>query len=234
MPANAFKFLGHTPVIRKLISQGSSFSCSLCRSSYENRSEALSCLSSCWEELGHRHPVHVNHHLGQKTLYRCQYCSRDYETDPEALSCAQQCRERINILHERELQAISIRPSTRRPRPILRTPRLAHPAQPAARFKDKAGAAPLASPAPTSSGSTAASASAESVAAAAPEAAEAPRSEKATPAKGRNKRSFAKPWVRHDAKYKCSFCNALYFTKLETEKCFDGHFDAEGFEILPP
>lgn len=233
MPGSSTKTQWQKPVIRKLICQDDCFTCSLCRSNYDNRHEAMACLHSCWEELGRQHPVHIRRQLGQKPLFRCQYCSRDYMMESEALSCADQCRARINALHTRELRAYQIVPRGRPRRPkrpdMHAVVALAGP--PLSPFRSRTAAPPAPANHLTAAEEIASANQESEVETSSPSNSAAPLEGKATPSKGRSKRSFAKAWVRHDAKYKCSYCNALYFTKMETEQCFEGHFDAEGFEI---
>jgi hypothetical protein len=49
----------------------------------------------------------------------------------------------------------------------------------------------------------------------------------------KTKADFPKQWIRMDAKYQCCYCKKLFFTKMETESCFNGHFDENGVEIEP-
>ncbi len=221
------------PIIRKLIRQGSVFTCSLCKGNYSSRGEAYACLSTCWDELAAIHPIHIAHRMGQKSLFRCNYCSRDYDEDFEALSCAEQCRQSRDRRHEREQRIAGITPVAR-PKLALRTSRVGQPMRAGKpSLLRSQGAKPKTDIEAKPSSSATSLPHAES-----PVVTENPSSEspppggKATPGKGRSRMSFAKPYVRHNAKYKCACCNTLYFTKSETETCFMGHFDAEGFEIV--
>jgi hypothetical protein len=46
----------------------------------------------------------------------------------------------------------------------------------------------------------------------------------------RHRNSFQKSFIRIEEKYECQGCQKLYFTRIETEICFDRHFDFEGWE----
>lgn len=216
-----------TPVIRKLIRRGDAYMCSICRSEYETALEANNCLNHCWFDLKNFYPVVLRRGLKGRTLFRCHFCCRDYKEEGEALGCARRCLNERNQQHFREqllndmpLDAPPKRPSRLR-LAIKRTPPRKEEATP----QQAIAAAPEAPASPS------VALSQPPVSTPEPSVTEALSPVPAAPARtGRHKDSFEKPWVRHDAKYKCNVCLKKYFTKMEADACFTGHFDEEGYE----
>jgi hypothetical protein len=57
-----------------------------------------------------------------------------------------------------------------------------------------------------------------------------PQTEVVIADRGRHIGSFSKPWIRKNEKYQCRFCSELYYTRMEVENCFKGHFGEDGYE----
>jgi len=207
------------PVIRKVICRDDAYICSICRSEYKSMVEANNCLNHCWFDVQNLYPVVLRKLHGRNVVFRCHYCCRDYKDESDALSCARRCqgdRNRLHV-HEQILNDLPIEAPSHRPSRLrlvtLKTVPLKN-SQPKAkddaaeRFESKAqeGLAEVEIPEE------------------APPPPQAPRKTKA---------DFPKQWIRMDAKYKCCYCKKLFFTKMETESCFNGHFDANGVEREP-
>ncbi len=214
-----------TPVIRKLIRREDTFICSICRSEYDNSLEANTCLNHCWFDLKHFYPVILRRGPRHTLIFRCHFCCRNYADEGEALSCARACLGERNKSHIREqlLNDLPLEAPPKRPSRVRLAITRSSPSK--ILGKEKVEETNSAVPSPDDSD--------------VPVSAESPAPTEVVENKevlineksGRRKDSFSKPWVRHDAKYKCNCCNSMYFTRMEAEACFDKHFDAEGYEM---
>jgi len=209
------------PVIRKVICRDDVYICSICRSEYKTKVEANNCLNHCWYDVQNLYPVVLRKLNGRYVVFRCHFCCRDYKDETDALSCARRCQGDRNQLHVHEqlLNDLPIEAPTHRPSRIRLVAMKAVPQRPLAKAK-------VDEPAVEQTPETADVEVPDiemSDAELPPDAPELP------PRKTRA--DFPKPWVRMDAKYQCCCCRSQFFTKMETEACFNGHFDADGFEI---
>lgn len=200
------------PVIRKVICRDETFICSICRSEYHNKVEANNCLNHCWYDVQNLYPVVLRKLNGRHVVFRCHFCCRDYKDESEALACARRCQGDRNQLHVHEqlLNDLPIEAPSHRPSRLRLVALKAAPAHPLAKPKDVEHT-------PTVSEDEESDI-------------EIP-SENPDVAPRKSKADFPKQWVRMDAKYQCCYCKKLYFTKMETEACFNGHFDENGREL---
>ncbi|WP_141735824.1 hypothetical protein [Oligoflexus tunisiensis] len=200
------------PVIRKVICRDDFFVCSICRSEYKSKVEANNCLNHCWFDVQQLYPVVLRKLNGRHVVFRCHFCCRDYKDESEALSCARRCQGDRNQLHVHEqlLNDLPIEAPTHRPSRIRLVAMKTMPVRPA---KSKA---PEEDPVEQVDDVQ--------------EDVESPLEADAPVSQQRTKADFPKPWVRMDAKYQCCYCKKLFYTKMETETCFNGHFDEEGYE----
>ncbi|MDQ3233151.1 MAG: hypothetical protein M3Q07_15140 [Pseudobdellovibrionaceae bacterium] len=202
------------PVIRKVICRDDCYICSICRSEYKTKVEANNCLNHCWYDVQTLYPVVLRKLNGRHVVFRCHFCCRDYKDESDALSCARRCQGDRNQLHVHEqlLNDLPLEAPTHRPSHIRLVAMKTMAARPVTQPQDHE----------------------ESL-----DQAELVESEVEIPNEtseqkpGKTKADFPKTWVRMDAKYQCLYCKKMYFTKMETESCFNGHFDEEGFEKSP-
>ncbi len=242
------------PIFRKIFRKRGLFVCGICRSSYDSLSDANNCLNFCWFELQEHYPLirRRDHKTGQYN-YRCQYCARDYKSEYAGLECARLCVEQRNQkhIHEQLISELPLEVKRKHPVRLVQLPK-----QDAGGYVTKSPLSRKATdPLPNAEPSVladdtitqaepdsivpAADASPEATVAT-PTAEEVTSNAKDQPADEekrddklrRRKDSFPKSWIRKDAKYQCCCCLKKYFTKMEVEECFEGHFDDEGYEIL--
>lgn len=209
------------PVIRKVICRDDNFICSICRSEYKSKVEANNCLNHCWYDVQKLYPVVLRKLNARQVVFRCHFCCRDYKDETDALRCAHRCQSERNQLHVHEqlLNDLQIEAPTHRPSRIRLVAMKAAPQHPLTKAKKDEPKA-----VETHEMATAESAAIEMT------DAEVPGNTPELPPR-RTKAAFPKPWVRMDAKYQCGYCRSQFFTKMETEACFNGHFDADGYEI---
>ncbi|MCX6128269.1 MAG: hypothetical protein NTX25_04295 [Proteobacteria bacterium] len=205
------------PIIRKVICRDEVYVCCICRSDYKSKIEANNCLNQCWFDVQELYPVVVRKLNVRKVVFRCHFCCRDYSDDMEALNCARRCLNAANKQHIKEqlINELPIEAPNRRPSRLRLVTAKPQAAPPKSKIKARSKKA---SPQNNTT----------------PEDKSAPAVEKTYIEKRRKKSAFPKHWVRADAKYQCKYCNQKFFTKMEVEACFNGHFDQEDFEILNP
>jgi hypothetical protein len=201
------------PVIRKVICRDDFFVCSICRSEYKSKVEANNCLNHCWYDVQQLYPVVLRKINGRHVVFRCHFCCRDYKDESEALNCARRCQGERNQLHVHEqlLNDLPIEAPSHRPSRIRLVAMKAAPTRPAKARELEEDHVEQADEGLVENVDLTLEADAPS----------GPRKSKA---------DFPKAWVRMDAKYQCCYCRSLFFTKMETEACFNGHFDEDGFE----
>lgn len=197
------------PVIRKVISRDDVYICSLCRSEYTSKVEANTCLNHCWYEVQELYPVVLRKLNGRHVVFRCHFCCRDYRDETDALNCARRCQGERNSLHIREqlLNDLPLEAPTPRPSRI----RLVAMKPMAAKIPSKQ----------KESGNETYEEDVSEV--------EIPDDAPSAPPR-KSKADFPKQWIRLNEKYQCCYCKSLYYTKMETEGCFNHHFDEQGFE----
>lgn len=205
------------PVIRKVICRDDTYICSICRSEYKSKVEANNCLNHCWYDVQNLYPVVLRKLNGRHVVFRCHFCCRDYKDEADALSCARRCQGDRNQLHVHEqllndlpIEAPSYRPSRLRLVALKATPlRTSLP-----KAQDDVE---------------------ETLETQDEDVSEVEMPDDAAPpaAPRKTKADFPKQWIRMDAKYQCCYCKKLFFTKMETESCFNGHFDENGVENEP-
>ncbi len=218
------------PIIRKVICRDDTFICSICRSEYKTKVEANNCLNHCWYDVQNLYPVVLRKLNGRYVVFRCHFCCRDYKDESDALSCARRCQGERNQLHVHEqllndlpIEAPSHRPSRIRLVAMKTAPIRASipkavenddPVESVERVEAVEGVEPV-----------------QPVEQDSDDMAEIEIPDDAVPPPPRKtKADFPKPWIRMDAKYQCCYCKSLFFTKMETESCFNGHFDENGVE----
>lgn len=224
------------PTVRRVLKLGGHAVCGLCRCRYKNLADAQRCLLSCWGKVLHSYPL-IHRVTGYKpttgidssqSVFRCRFCSRDYFTEQDGLSCARNC---LRIAHDNMTRAHNL-PPTELPQKIRRTfgsdeQKVKIDYVSRYNFKRKAPEPPPVVEEPevpiVDSGD--------------PHSHEGyqPKSVAGidTPKEERNKDFYPKPFLRQNAKYRCAYCLTDFFTKMEVEQCFDGHFDEQGKEIDP-
>lgn len=230
-----------------MFQQGDTFICGLCRSKHKNRADAWECLQHCWLEIQEINPLVKRRVIGKGTVYRCRFCSRDYTDQNEAMACAADCKVKRKEQYEKQMAAVrvvdNIQPkkinSNVDPEAINRKIRLEKISKMRYNLKRRSKDEEII-PSPT-----------EEILEQAPKAKEAPPPPKAEPQveepvpevteptpeqeaeskKLVRKSDFDSQWFRKDAKYCCRFCSSEFFTKVEVEACFNGHFDENGIEI---
>ncbi|SMF33904.1 hypothetical protein [Pseudobacteriovorax antillogorgiicola] len=200
-----------TPIFRKIFRHGHYFLCGICRTEYHNRVDANNCLNHCWYALKEQYPLIVVRDFVHGRLFRCQYCFRLYKTEDAGLECARRCTDGREKRHVQE-QLASDLPISVKPRRKFRLVKMVPQEE---TLQAAPAPTPQAPPPPEPE----------------PEIPEEPAVKEPTIIK-RHKSEFPKNWIRDGAKYKCKFCNELYYTKVEVEKCFNDHFDAQGYEKL--
>ena|GEM_PF-3153703 len=201
------------PVIRKVISRDGSYVCSICRNEYSSKVDANNCLNHCWMEVQSLYPVVLRKINGRFVVFRCHFCCRDYRDESDALSCARRCQGDRNKLHVREqlLNDLPIEaPNHQRPAHLRLVTFKAAPNRASAPPKPKES-----EPRPDAM---------DELEVPLPDAEAAPKP------RGKHKKEFAKHWIRQNEKYQCYSCKTHFYTKMEAEGCFDGHFDEEGYE----
>ena len=233
------------PPLRKVVAQDGAFLCGMCMTSYEQIEDAYACLHHCWHDFLEEMPV-VKRRARGGMVYRCRLCGKHYGTEDEGLVCANECLMRSNAIFAEELkiEKMAAQPlSGRRPGRInmaafLRDTKFV------SRWNWRRGvvsdaaeteSAPAPVPAPVKVAAANAPVKAAKAAAAAPEAVSKPVAavaEEAPAVVRRKKSAYKQGWHRANAKYQCDLCHSGYFTRAEVNKCFDGHFDAEGLEIV--
>ncbi len=230
-------FIQRMPVIRRIIRKAGQFVCGICRQEFATYNDAYQCLDECWHEVQNLSPVVIKKVFGVGMMYRCRYCSRDYNSDSFARGCAAECRKKQGLAHQQDAQAANI------PLPEKKRVRLARP-QPVrmvAPRREKKVVAEKQELQIEESLLNAPSIPETSAAAPAPAALNtdippvvtttmAGNEAKDITAKARSKKEFKDLFYRKGAKYLCRYCNAEFFTKMEVEACFNGHFDANGYE----
>lgn len=211
------------PIFRKVFKKGHVYTCGICRSDYPTRAEANTCLNYCWYSLKEQYPLVIKSDIFQSKKYRCQLCFREYKTEDAGLECAAICmdlREKVHV-QEQLSNDLEITTKPRRrfklvrvvPQEVQKSPAKDNPTLD--EEMDQTEEALPDSIAPEQEPNVE------------PEA--APPPEEPTIIK-RHKSEFDGAWVREGAKYKCRYCSELYYTKMEAEECFNGHFDEEGLE----
>jgi hypothetical protein len=175
------------------------------------------------------YPVVLHKPRGKKALFRCHFCCRDYQHENEALSCARRCESDRSNIHDREqiLGDINLDGIPRRPSRIRL---VALNSAPVKRLTSK-------KPEPADSQQSSKKSGTRELVKEPLLLAEEPPSLE-TPAAppppiAKHKSEFPDHWIRVDAKYQCRYCRAFFYTKMEGEACFNGHFNEEGFELIP-
>jgi hypothetical protein len=175
--------------------------CGICRSGYHSDSAAHQCLRDCFTEYMQLSPV-VRKPNGKE--FRCRLCARDYTDANAAQACAVACRTEVENKFKRlaELEGVDLtagaprRASRLRKWQVIATPQKQQPAE---------ENIPLDIAPPTETPEE----TATSAAAQEPE----------------KKKKPDKKWVREGAEYVCTICQKHYYTKVETQQCFDSHPD---------
>lgn len=223
------------PTVRRVLKLAGYAVCGLCRRRFSHLSEAQLCLMSCWESVLHSYPL-IHRVTGYKpttgidtsqSVFRCRFCSRDYFKEEAGLACARRC---LKLCHDNFTKAHNLPPS-QVPEKVRRSfvsdeQKVKVNYVSRFNFKRKEPEAEVI------------------------EEPEVPIVDSGDPHSGggyqlktldgpdkpkeeRNKGFYPKPFLRQNAKYRCAYCLKDYFTKMEVEQCFDGHFDDQGREIDP-
>jgi hypothetical protein len=211
------------PVIRKVICRDDAYLCTICRSEYKSKVDANNCLNQCWFDIQDLYPVVLRKFELRRVAFRCHFCCRDYPDELEAMNCAQRCLNSRNTQHIQEqlVNDLPIEAPNRKASRVRLVAVKAQPQQTPSKFSNRPTFMPDANNAVDSSDATN-----ESVPMELP-------IELAVVDNRRTKAVFPKQWIRADAKYQCKYCNKQYFTKMEVEGCFNGHFDEQDFELIP-
>lgn len=244
---------GKMPVIRKIFRQGKDYFCGLCHRSHDREDDALFCLNSCWTAVLAL-PAVI--HDEKRKEFKCRFCSRTFPEEQTALECARDCRDEYRKRHYVDVKLFELPPEeisyrkfelttvkTKMKRDFvskIKWKRSSPTEQGASESEENQ---PVSADVPVDKGQPSEGETTPEVSATAPSETLDPRDQEpgeeipdseaaSSEPKRRNKSSFAKTWVRKDAKYQCMCCLQDYFTRIEVEKCFDGHFDEEGKEIL--
>ena len=220
---------GDLPTVRSVFRQGDKFICGLCRKNHPTQRHAIGCLHSCWLRIGQLDPTVPVIKRRKLRGHKCRYCSRIYQHIDEATECAFDCRSQRKERHQSDLQMLEMKPEE---------------------LNKKAFDFQLFTQAPVNTevlsrvkwttkeeSKEENTQTVEADEKGNQEPQENPLEEleegEQLPAKEdtrKKKSDFKKPVIRKNEKYQCSFCKELHFTKMETEQCFNGHFDEEGFE----
>ena len=210
------------PVIRKVLHMNGTYTCTLCKSRYDNRDEALECLSHCWREIKDQYPLVRRRVQGIGEVYRCRICCRDYILEEKGMACAQDCIEK-NTKKQHLEQDLNDLPIDLPPRPTLKLPdvkRINYKPPVQSMFKkdpkkEKEASNEEAPPVETTEEQGASE--------------EAAPEEK--PDNRKEKTYWKKQWIRKNEKYQCSYCKELYYTRVEAQACFDKNFGEDGKEL---
>ena len=210
-------------MIRKVLHINGTYTCTLCKSKYNNRDEALECLSHCWREIKDQYPPVKRRVHGIGEVFRCRICCRDYILEEKGLACAEDCIAK-NTKKQHMEQDLNDLPIDLPPRPTLKLPevqKINYKPPVKSMFKknpkEKEESPPedLTTP--------------ESIEEAPPAEGEATPEEK--PDHRKEKSYWKKQWIRKNEKYQCSYCKELHYTRVEAQACFDKHFGEDGKEL---
>lgn len=219
------------PTIRKVFRQGNQFICGICRTKHDSEKKCVKCLGQCWLDVLALSPV-VQYVFRNKLVFKCRFCCRKYTEEASAQSCADECRGNRDITHKKDMKIYGM-PLDQIGKRKFDPQKLLNPlrSQSVSRFNFVRGGQPQMVVPRIGSKTIEAD---ESIPVEADESTEAemPMEEPKKEVPRRHRSEFKKEWFRKDAKYECGFCHELYFTRLEVEQCFGGHFDEEGLEIL--
>ena len=91
--------------IRRVVRQGHVFLCGMCRDSFDNFSDAISCVRHCWEEVLLLDPVIERRFPAKTVMFRCRFCARDHETHELADHCAKDCKDNLSARFALEIDA---------------------------------------------------------------------------------------------------------------------------------
>lgn len=218
------------PTIRKIFRRGDgAFICGICRGIHPSTNAAYSCLNQCWQKAMNLYPLVKRKNAEKQVVYRCRFCSRDYDSEQQGLLCAADCKLRGNRLHmvESKILQMPVAPLNR-PRRVFAAPVAT---QFVAKFKLRRFSYKSADQDQQKSGQSPAEVAEQE--GAKTENANGAKVPAANSVERRHRDSYKKEWVRKDAKYECCYCYERYFTRMEVQKCFKGHFDEHGYEIDP-
>lgn len=233
MRAKVIKYvpkLRKIPVIRRVLAQGGQFVCGICRRTHPALNSAYACLQTCWDEFLGEPPVARRRGRGG-IVFRCRLCGKHFGDIEPAVACAERCLNRSDAIFTELIEAEQMTNLDQNGKQIsLRSwQSLALNRKTIPRWSFKRKAAPAAigtrpekvAKAGQTTGEVAAPIDKTDTMAQAPDT-------------RRKKTGFKQAWRRDDAKYVCEFCGTYFYTKMETNACFDAHFDADGLEIIPP
>ena len=216
------------------------FACGLCSKQHQQLDNAYACLQTCTLQRRLKSPVST-HPAVAGMVHNCGFCARSYKNAADAESCARRClsaqkipasvHQAVTDAQTAHLRANLVRvrkPLERRvtPRP---TPEQFSSFQPAAESRQQITQDQVSEPPDTSW-----TVSADPLPPAAPLPPPAQRELPVLEDVAREdivlntdgllyRKRGQKPFKRMDAKYGCSVCNELFFTKSEVEACFEAH-----------
>ncbi len=234
--------LGDIPTIRSIIRQGNLFICGLCRSNHDVQGRAVACLNRCWLKVNRLEPavpVYTRPKFqGMKPKlegHKCRYCSRIYNHMDEAVACAMDCRTTKKHGHKIDLQVFEMKAEDLEVEPFEFATFSSAPVNKEVhsrfnlrrRTKSEIEEKKAAEEAEKQKNEEANSQQDSTASKDSKKDSQAPEKPKQ-----RKKSEFKSASIRKDAKYQCVVCKELYFTKIETEGCFNNHFDEDGLEIL--
>lgn len=206
------------PVVRKVFRQNGEFICGICRQHHDRRENAFKCLDQCWNEVLQSTPV-VGTFRGRNKAFKCRFCCRVYIEEKEAMACAMECIELRKSQHYASMKIAKVPANkfhSRAKYHFVSFQKGEIKSDYVSRFnlrrKGTSSAVQVETHIEEENDST-----------------EETKDTVAPPKK--TKADYPKPFIRNHAKYECMYCHELYFTKIEVDKCFNGHFDSDGVEI---
>ena len=217
---------GDLPTVRSVFRQGDKFICGLCRKNYPTQRHAIGCLNNCWLKIGQMDPTVPVIKRRKLRGHKCRYCSRIYQHLDEATECAFDCRSQRKERHQNDLQMLEMKPEELNKKAFEFQSFTQAPVNTEVFSRVKWTTKEESEEENPQTPETGEEETQETQEEPLEEGEQLPVEEDTR----QKKSDFQKPVVRKDEKYQCSFCKELYFTKMETEQCFNGHFDEEGFE----
>lgn len=222
-------------VVLRVIRHNESFVCGICRMSYADPKDAVSCLKRCIGEYFSQNPV-ITIRKGKSVTHRCRFCGRTFGDLEEATKCGNDCRKTLKVSHEQELACLAEGAELAHAQPMKGpSPRRWSPFRLKMKDSSKAGRTLASSIGAKDQKETQDENKAAAESTPAPNAPSAAAADQAAAKKEADAESKVPKgkFHRDGAKYVCNKCLATYFTKLEVEKCFDSHQQAAAENAAP-
>jgi len=209
----------HRVPLRRVVATNDAYVCGICRSRYNEIDQAEHCLDICTQEFLAELPIETVRVFGVHK-FRCRLCGRDFADHPSALDCAKDCRDRFlarstEVPADGQFIAKQRKRYVSKPKPmkvkLIAPYRLRNLINDDEIDKEVANAESGGQAQEGADGSNGADKPAEKM--------------------FRRKSDLKDKFIRLGAEYQCSYCQKLFYTKVEVLACFDAHPEEE--EIDP-